>query len=96
MKYLIFNSVLLTVCWSLTGVAQAVSPIPAPDTPIYSAHYSSLQQEQIGKIATDYLLAHPEVLTDINAKLQVRQILAQRNPMAAIKPGSTECTLASR
>lgn len=96
MKYIIFNSILITAYWSITSVALAVSPIPAPDVQIYSSHYSSLQQAQIGKIATDYLLAHPEILTELNAKLQIRQILTQRPPVIKNKINPTECALASR
>ncbi|MEA9392711.1 thioredoxin domain-containing protein [Acerihabitans sp. TG2] len=38
-----------------------------------SAEFTPAQQARIGEIASDYLVAHPEVLIEVSKKLQVRQ-----------------------
>lgn len=38
-----------------------------------SGQFSSEQQEQIGKIAADYLLKHPEILVQVSQELQKKQ-----------------------
>ncbi len=81
MKHLVINTLLAALCLMTAKVALALSPMPAPDTPDFSAE----QQAQIGKIAADYLLAHPEILTEMNGKLQAAKVLREKPRCAPIK-----------
>lgn len=58
----------LLCCLSSAGAAQ-----PAPS-------FTPEQQAQIGRIAGDYLLAHPEILLQVSQKLQAQQ--AERQSLA--------------
>ncbi|XBS69714.1 hypothetical protein ABK905_26025 [Acerihabitans sp. KWT182] len=66
MKQRIINGLIAVLCLAISGTTLALSPVPASDTPDYSAD----QQAQIGKIAAGYLLAHPEILREMKSELQ--------------------------
>ncbi|TKI04327.1 DsbA family protein [Martelella alba] len=68
-------AVLATVLSFTSQAGLADTPAQAPFTPA--------QQEAIGKIAADYLLAHPEILVQVSQKLQEQQ--AQEQAGALLK-----------
>ena len=49
------------ICFSATATA-AKAPVFTPE-----------QEARIGEVASDYLLAHPEILVQVSQKLQVQQ-----------------------
>lgn len=55
----------------LCCAASAVAETPAVSAP--ATAFSAAQEAQIGKIAGDWLLAHPEILLQVSQKLQAQQ-----------------------
>ncbi|MFS2225842.1 hypothetical protein JWF83_25785 [Pantoea sp. B65] len=51
------------------ATSRGVSPLPAHD----DSQFTAAQRAEIGRIASDYLLAHPEIM------LQLQQKMAQQN-----------------
>ncbi len=73
-------TLLLTACLAMPQSARALSPMPAPDP--QPVTFSAEQEDQIGKIALRYLLAHPQALAQA---LSQRPLPASR---AGAKPGA--------
>ncbi len=73
------------MCLMTTEAALALSPVPAPEFPYYTTDLSPEQQTQIGKIAANYILAHPEILAELNSKLQDGKVLKQSPHCAPVK-----------
>ncbi|XBS69557.1 hypothetical protein ABK905_24885 [Acerihabitans sp. KWT182] len=73
MNFKLKHAVLMTTLALLCRTALADTPAEAPFTPA--------QQEAIGKIAADYLTAHPEILVQISQKLQAQQAQEQANAL---------------
>lgn len=63
---------------AVSGCLLATFTASAADTP---SGFTAKQQEQIGKIAADYLVAHPEVLVQVSQKLQEQQQAEQQQTM---------------
>ncbi|MFU2319300.1 hypothetical protein [Rahnella sp. PCH160] len=70
-----FNAAALSLALSFTFASiQAAVAEPVDFTPA--------QQARIGEIATDYLVAHPQVLIEMSKKLQAQQAAIQAQLMA--------------
>ncbi|TCL05294.1 hypothetical protein [Sodalis ligni] len=89
MKTLLINILILIPCLMAAEAALAISPVPAPEFPDDTSELSPEQQAQIGKIAAEYLLAHPEILLQINSKLQAGKALSQPPHCAPVKNTGT-------
>lgn len=55
----------------LAALVMAPAAVMAADSA--TADFTPAQQAAIGKIATDYLVAHPEILVQVSQKLQAQQ-----------------------
>ncbi|MGV2814519.1 DsbA family protein [Enterobacter cancerogenus] len=74
---------------NLAAFALAISTV-LPSVSVSAADnsgFTAAQEARIGKIAADYLIAHPDVLIEVSKKLQARQADMQRNErvLAALK-----------
>ncbi|SFT78038.1 Protein-disulfide isomerase [Kosakonia arachidis] len=68
--------------WSLvvtTYLLTALSPLHAAPAPVFTPE----QEAQIGKIAADYLVQHPEILVEVSQKLQQQQQERQQAALTA-------------
>lgn len=76
-----------------TLVALSVAAIMTTATGAYAsdnASFSPTQQEQIGKIATDYLLKHPEILIQVSQELQKKQQAEQQKAQASLSKNAVK------
>ncbi len=73
MNFKLKHVVLVTTLALLSRASLADTPAAATFTPE--------QQEAIGKIAADYLMAHPEILVQVSQKLQAQQAQEQANTL---------------
>lgn len=64
----------------LATVLSCISQATLADTPAQTT-FTPAQQEAIGKIAADYLLAHPEILVQVSQKLQAQQAQEQASAL---------------
>lgn len=81
MKHLVIITLIAALGLMATHAALALSPVPAPDAPDYSAE----QQAQIGKIAAAYLLAHPEILAQMKNTLRTDKTVASAPACTPVK-----------
>lgn len=72
MKNNVLLAVIVTTCISFINTATAATP------PVFTPE----QEARIGQIATDYLVAHPEVLVTVSQKLQAQQRERQQQVFA--------------
>ncbi|WP_213993010.1 DsbA family protein [Sodalis sp. dw_96] len=73
MNFKLKHAVLVTTLALISRTALADTTAQAPFTPA--------QQEAIGKIAADYLMAHPEILVQVSQKLQAQQAQEQASAL---------------
>jgi len=64
----------------LVTTLALISRTTLADTPAQTS-FTPAQQEAIGKIAADYLMAHPEILVQVSQKLQAQQAQEQANSL---------------
>jgi protein-disulfide isomerase len=60
-----------------TYIIFQLTPLQAAPAPVFTPE----QEAQIGKIAADYLMAHPEVLVQVSQKLQQQQQARQQQAL---------------
>jgi len=58
--------------------ALVMTPTLAMAADATTADFTPAQQEAIGKIAADYMVAHPEILVQVSQKLQAQQAAQQQ------------------
>lgn len=79
---------------TLFAVSVLMSPLLAnADTPPV---FTPEQQAQIGKIAADYLVAHPEVLVQVSQKLQEQQQAQQQQALVTNVLANQQALLADK
>ncbi len=72
--------------WALAATALTVISGTA-----LAAEFSDAQKDEIGTIVRDYLLAHPEVLSEVSKKLEAQQREAEdQRRLAGVKDNATE------
>lgn len=77
---------LLKTCRTLALIgAMAVAPVAMAQ----DAAFTDQQKQAIGEIVRDYLLKNPEVLTEVIAELEKRQVEAQRAAQAGALQDTT-------
>lgn len=72
MKHNVLLAAIVTTCINFINTATAATP------PVFTPE----QEARIGQIATDYLVAHPEVLVTVSQKLQAQQRERQQQVLA--------------
>ncbi|MEA9391558.1 DsbA family protein [Acerihabitans sp. TG2] len=78
---------LIATCIASVNLAYAEDPQPT---------FNTKQQAEIGKIAADYLVAHPDILLQVSQKLQEQEAAQQANAFAEVVLANKDALLADK